>query len=132
MVEYELSPRQTIAFTDIVDIYKPVYSQTGVKVNDESWTLAYSDIPCFIDQRSEYDANGDIGRANQDIVFTTDIIHFHMDQEMESTWKIQIKTEGHPDYGKWEQLLGNSQTRGFRAMESLYFAKSAEKPQRII
>lgn len=89
-----LSRRQKLLFTDRVNLWKPVYTQDASGTVTETYTLAYSNIPCFREVRDSVSVPTPAGRMEEDILFTQDMWHFAEAQEIDERWVIKYLTAG--------------------------------------
>lgn len=116
-----LSFRQQRAFTETCDLYRP---DTLTKDSDDvveyleynrSGTATYTGVPCHFEKKREGSQPTGFGRADQDILDTTDRLHLHEDQDIGDSWFVKI-TSGKYN-GKWFVTQGEEQTLEWRGAQ---------------
>jgi hypothetical protein len=133
-MSYTLSARQVRAFSDRVDLYRPV-NQVSTAADILAGTdkpqeaqKAYSLVRCRIQMAKEGSIPLPIGRSNYDVLDTTDLLRVHMSQEVGDGWFVKLRTKGHPEEDGWFVVQGDAQAHAFRAAEKKLYIKRATKP----
>lgn len=130
-----LSRRQQRAYTDIVDLYRPNPAFTigannvaGDPTMPAENTPTFADVACHWESKPEVAEPRAPGRTNTDNMFTIDVFHFHIDQEVGEGWFIKLKTPDHPEEGSWFVCQGDAQNHMWRAMKKAVHAKKTISP----
>ena len=85
--DWELTPRQEIAYTDRIDVYKPTrqYDANGVYTG-ATYSLEHADVPCYFEVRQSVEGPGVPGRTEGDNAFTRDSIHCPAKLDIDADW----------------------------------------------
>lgn len=111
---YTLSFRQNRAFTETCDLYRPdVFTKDSDSVvrsvgYNSSGSPTYTGVPFHFEKKREGSQPTGFGRADQDILDTTDRGHYHQGQDIGDGWFVKI-TSGQYS-GKWFVTQGEEQT----------------------
>lgn len=118
--------------TDVVDLYKPEDLTVDVRkqVQGVSYpgTATASNVACHFEKKREGSTPGTIGRVNADILDTTDRLHLPTSVTIGDGWAVHLKTPGHPDYGTWFMVQGESQALFWKAKRQTVLLKPSLKP----
>lgn len=124
---YSLTAIQRRAFTQRLDLYRQTENnnRTGLTKtsNGVYYTLAYEDVRGRIAQTPAVATPGAIGRTDEYMVYTFDVLRLHIDQECDDGW---IVYDGEAD--QWYTVQGTAQNRHWRAKTAIYKLARAEEP----
>jgi len=130
-----LSRRQQRAYTDRVHLYKPTAPFTIGANNvatDPTFPAeaspTYSNVSCHWESKPEVAEPRPGGRTNVDNMFTIDVFHFHLDQEVGEGWFIKLVTPGHPEADSFFVCQGDAQNHAWRANKKAIYAKKTISP----
>lgn len=122
------------AFTDLVDIYKPVTGNldankrgTGVVYPA---TPTYAAVGCRLEPASEISNVAVPGRSAHDVRITTDVLRVRESVDVDDTYYVQLKTVGHPEYNSWFIISGGPLHRHWRAGVKVMYVKREKAPRR--
>jgi hypothetical protein len=125
--------RQTRAFTETCDLYRPdvltvdadsVVDYVGYNVANAPTATG---VLCHFEKRREGSAPTGYGRSDQDILDTTDRLHVHQGVDIGDGWYVKV-TSGFYS-GKWFVCQGEEQTLEWRgAKDKTILVKPALKP----
>lgn len=109
-----LNVRQQHAYKHLVNLWKPVRSvnQATGKASAETYVLAYSKVPCLYQYTDNVsNPTQGVGRVKRMTIFTTDIIHFVQEQQIDEGWivkNVSLLPDGtqSPLYGQFHRVLG--------------------------
>lgn len=87
------------------------------------YSSAYTNVRGRIGQTPAVATPGLLGRTDEYMVYTFDVLRLHIDQECDDGWYIY-----HPAGDQWYVIQGTAQARHFRAQESTYKCARAEAP----
>lgn len=125
-----LTVRQQIAYTDTIDLYRPVQNARGSKrVEGAVYELAGTGVKCHIERSREVLNTSSIGAAPHDNMLTTDILHIEAGQECGSRWFVQLKTSGHPEVNGWYAIQGDATFYNRRANAAEYMIVRSTDPR---
>lgn len=136
-----LTARQTSFYKDTVDIYeRPTPAARGsgsLWLGDLTYSTAAAQtaVPCM--WQSEPENNRYVpptGRAEMDILFTLDRFFFEASVSIEDGDAIKVTTAGHPESGRFFQVMGKGRTRTSRGVRrgnyQMVYAKRVDaRPQ---
>lgn len=123
------------AFTDVVDIYKPITDD--VDGNKRSTGVHYpatpttANVKCRVEPASDISSPSVAGRAAHDIRITTDVLRVVMTIDIDDTYYVQLKTLGHPERNTWFVVSGGPIFRNWRAGTKTMYIKREKEPRRI-
>lgn len=124
---YTLTPIQNAAFSQTFNLYKPTGNavRTGTTKTSSGFysALAYSAVRGRIGQTPAVAQPSRIGRTDEYMVFTFDVLRMHIDQECDDGWFVyDIALD------QWYVVQGTATNRHFRAHEATYKLARAEAP----
>lgn len=136
-----LTARQTAFYNDTVDVYsRPAPATRGAGslwIGDLSYSTAAAQtaVPCM--WQSEPENNRYVppaGRAEMDILFTLDRFFFEASVSIEDGDALKVTTSGHPENGRWFQVMGKGRARINRGLrrgnyQMVYAKRVDERPQ---
>lgn len=127
---YTLTPTQSRAFVQLFDLYKQVENppRTGTTKtsNGVYYQLVYANVRGRIAQAPSVTAPSRIGRGENDMVYTYDVLRLHSDQEFDDGWMArEVATD------QWYTTQGTDQVRIFRAKEATYKVARTEAPSMV-
>lgn len=132
-----LTPRQLRFYQDIIDIYKPetLDHTSGGFVADVRYnpTPVATSVPCLYMAKTEIATGGEVGRENQDMIFTFDEFHVESSTDLEDMYLIRLMTPGHPQLHDYWKVVGNAKIRVSRTTARkpnmrLVYAKATLRP----
>lgn len=129
---YSLSYRQSRAFTETCDLYRPdtlTKDSDSVVDNIEfnrGGSPTYTGVECHFEKRREGSSPSGFGRVDRDILDTTDRLHLHQGQDIGDGWYIKITSGFYT--GKWFVAQGEEQVLEWReAQDKTILLKPALK-----
>lgn len=123
--------RQTLAYNDLIDVYRGVNSTTlqvaddGTILDDEfTGSLHLHNVPCRRETKEEFTEPTMIGRTDRDdIVFTIDVFHCELGLDIKTNDLIRYMTPGAEEEGQYFVVLGEAQRKNWRANKQSIRAK---------
>lgn len=129
-----LTFRQTRAFTETCDLYRPnTFTKDADSVVEyldypAVASPTYSAVQCHFEKRREGSAPGTIGRIDRDILDTTDRLHLAQAQDIGDSWAVKITSGAYT--GLWFMTQGEEQVLEWRyAQDKVILLKPGLRPQ---
>jgi len=131
-----LSERQQAIYLHLVDVYiplDPVLGTDNVSGDTDIYppTPNYSNVQCYRETKLEITNTAAPGRSLENNIFTMDMFHFDLAQEMGSEFALYFKTPGHPDFGTWFKVVGQPTVKSILANAIEVVTKRSNKPQGV-
>lgn len=130
-----LSRRQRRAYTDTVDLYRPnppftigANNVAGDPTLPVEGSPTYTGVLCHWESKPEVAEPRAPARTNTDNMFTIDVFHFPISQEIGEGWFIKLTTPSHPEAGSYFVCQGDAQNHAWRAAKKAIHAKKTISP----
>jgi hypothetical protein len=125
-----MTDRQLALYTDRVNLRRP--SGIGLEGPEYSDTPDFTDVPCRLTPSIEASVPMVMGRANYDIVQTTDQLRLSIDQEIDDGWSVELVTPGHPEEGTFYMTQGGPRNYQWRGASKTILVKRSTKPPGVL
>ncbi|SRR6266511_2241562 len=111
---YPLNYAQERCYNKRAQIFKPSYPVLLGNPQGQTWELVVENCPFYHKQARGLDEAFPIGRVDQDLTFTTEVLHFPLDANVDQGyWVRDVSRNSYPDgpkhrnYGRFYVCRGN-------------------------
>jgi len=127
-----LTARQVKVYVHTVDVYRPLAFNQLANHDVEELTIpataTYSAVKCYRETKPEFGSAQPIGRTDKDILFTIDVFHFDVAEDIRANDVFKFTTVGHPDINQWFECVGDTMVKNWRANKHTVVCKRILKP----